>query len=254
IETVNLGVQRGREWCKDHGIALTRKGPDYPTNVQQVPTRLSFTEEMKGFWSVGEIDFARGLSSGQAAGTDLMFHLTITIDGVHAFVVRPEHDTSDLVGYVQSGIFGGKCDVEHGIFNLFIDDADPSTKYMLYRLFFTDRAGRKLTLSGRKVVKDEPGSDVWRATTTLYTRILNGHITREIEDATARNPDAMAAMTVGVGIIIISLLDFQKQLTTFRVQAPTLPERFTALSEFARLFFGKLWDVYARDVLSSGPF
>lgn len=254
IETVNLGVQRGREWCKANGIALSRKGPEYPTTVQQVPTRLSFTEEMKGFWSAGETDFARGSSKGQAAGTDLMFHLTIAIDGVHAFVVRPQHDTSDLIGYVQSGMFGGKCDVEHGTFNLFIDGADPSTKYMLYRLFFTDRAGRQLTLSGRKIVKDEPGSDVWRATTTLYTRILNGHITREVEDATARNPDAMAAMTVGAGIIIISLLDFQKQLTTFRVQAPTLPERFTALNEFARLFFGKLWDVYARDVLTSGPF
>jgi hypothetical protein len=50
------------------------------------------------------------------------------------------------------------------------------------------------------------------------------------------------------------MLDFQKQLTTFRVQAPTMAERLTALNEFARLFFGKLWDVYARDVLTSSPF
>ena len=254
IETVNLGVQRGRQWCQANGIPLVKKGPDYPTSVQQVPTKLSFTEEMKGFWSVAETDFAHGSTKGQAAGTDLMFHLTITIDGVHAFVVRPEHDTSDLVGYVQSGIFGGRCEVERGIFNLFVDGADPSTKFMLYRLFFTDRGGRKLTLSGRKIVKDGPGSDVWRATTTLYTRILNGHITQEVEDAAARDASMLEAMTLGAGIIIISLLDFQKQLTTFRVQAPTLPERFTALNEFARLFFGKLWDVYARDVLTSGPF
>jgi hypothetical protein len=38
------------------------------------------------------------------------------------------------------------------------------------------------------------------------------------------------------------------------VQAPTTPERITALTEFGRLFLGKLWDVYARDVLTSGPF
>src|SRR5436190_2775435 len=58
IETVNLGVLRAREWCKVNGIPLVRQGSDYPINIQQVPTRLSFTEEMKGFWSVGETDFA----------------------------------------------------------------------------------------------------------------------------------------------------------------------------------------------------
>jgi predicted acylesterase/phospholipase RssA len=254
IETVNLGVQRAREWCKANGISLPHQGPAYPSNVQQVPTRLSFTEEMKGFWSVGETDFTSGSNKGQAAGTDLMFHLTITIDGVHAFVARPDHDTNDVVGYVQSGIFGGKCEVQQGTFNLFTDDADPAIKYMLYRLFFTDHNGRQLTLSGRKIVKDEPRSDVWRATTTLYTRILNGHVTKKGEEEAAPDPRALAAMTVGAGIIIIPMLDFLKQLTTFRVQAPTMPERLTALNEFSRLFFGKLWDVYARDVLTSGPF
>ena len=254
IETVNLGVQRAREWCMSNGISLPHRGPVYPINVQQVPTRLSFTEEMKGFWSVGESDFTNGSSKGQAAGTDLMFHLAITVDGVHAFVANPDHATDDIAGYVQSRIFGGGCQVEQGTFNLFIDDADPSIKYMLYRLFFTDHNGRQLTLSGRKIVKDEPQSDVWRATTTLYTRILSGHVTRKVEDQAAQDPTALAAMTVGAGIIIISMMDFLKQLTTFRVQAPTMTERLTALSEFGQLFFGKLWDVYARDILSSGPF
>ncbi len=254
IETVNLGVQRAREWCKANGISLLHQGPAYPSNVNEVPTKLLFTEEMKGFWSVGETDFTSGSNKGQAAGTDLMFHLTITVDGVHAFAVRPDHDTSDIVGYVQSGIFGGKCEVQQGTFNLFVDGADPATKYMLYRLFFTDHNGRKLTLSGRKYIKDEAQSDVWRATITLYTRILSGHVTKESEERAAQDPQALAAMTVGAGIIIIPMMDFLRQLTTFRVQAPTMPERLTALNEFGRLFFGKLWDVYARDILTSGPF
>jgi predicted patatin/cPLA2 family phospholipase len=254
IETVNLGVQRAREWCKANGISLPHQGPAHASNVEPVPTKLWFTEEMKGFWSVGESDFASGSTKGQAAGIDLMFHLTITLDGVHAFVVRPEHDTRDLVGYVQSSVFGGSCQVQQGVFNLFIDDTDPSIKYMRYRLFFTDHSGRQLTLSGRKVIKDEPQSDIWRATTTLYTHILRGHISREDEEKTAKDPQALAGIIVGSGIIIIPLLDFLKQLTTFRVQAPTMPEKLTALNEFGRLFLGKLWDVYARDVLTSGPF
>jgi cholesterol oxidase len=81
----------------------------------------------------------------------------------------------------------------------------PSIKYMLYRLFFTDHNGRQLTVSGTKDIQDRPGSDVWRATTALYTRILKGHITKEADEA--KNPEVLEAMTLGAGIIIISLLD-----------------------------------------------
>jgi hypothetical protein len=58
---------------------------------------------------------------------------------------------------------------------------------------------------------------------------------------------------LGAGIIVIRLLDFMSQLTTFRVEALTVAERATALADFGRLFLGKLWDVYARDILPSGP-
>lgn len=186
--------------------------------------------------------------------TDLMFHLTITVSGVHGFVVRPEHDTDDIVGYVESKIFGGKCPVQRATFNLFTDAADPAVKYMLYQLHFTDGQGNPLTLSGRKIVKDQPGSDVWHATTTLYTRILKGHVDSATEEALADDPAKLAQILMGAGIIVIHMLDFMKQLTTFRVEAPTIAERLSALSEFGRLFFGKLWDVYARDTLTSSPF
>lgn len=254
-ETVNLGVQRAREWCAANGIALA-KGPDYPAAVQQVPTKLSFTEEMKGFMAVGETDFEKGYQQGKAAGTDLMFHLTISVDGVHDFVIRPSHDTSDVVGYVKSSAFGGQCQVESGTFNLFTDQADPAVKHMLYRLFFTDKGtGSPLTLSGCKIIKDDPGAGaVWHDTTTLYTRILKGHVSAADEATATNDPTKLKNISFGAGIIVIELLDFMKQLTTFRVQAPTVSERITALSEFGRLFFGKLWDVYARDILTSGPF
>ena len=69
---------------------------------------------------------------------------------------------------------GGELPVEKGVFNLFVDQGDPSLKRMLYRLFFRDGDGRPLTLSGFKVVEDDPGSDLWTDTTTLFTRILRG--------------------------------------------------------------------------------
>jgi hypothetical protein len=62
------------------------------------------------------------------------------------------------------------------------------------------------------------------------------------------------AEVVAAGIISIHLLDFLKQLTTFRSGNGSVVERANAVARFGRLFLGSLWDVYASRVLSSGPF
>lgn len=244
-EAVNLGVKRAREWCKENNIPLKPYEHEYPTDVHQSPTKLSFTEEMKGFCTMGETNYDEGFRKGKENDTSIMFRLTITVNGVNRFVTRPEHDTDDVKGYIECPALGGRLPVEKGWFNLFIDDADPSRKTMLYRLFFRDQNGEALTLSGYKDVKDDPGLDLWSDTTTLFTRILKGHVSPDEE----KNAEIVAA-----GIIHIYFFDFLKQLTTFRVEGETISDRASALARFGRLFMGKLWDVYARSVLTSGPF
>lgn len=244
-EAVNLGVKRARQWCEENNIPLKPYDEEYPTEVHEANTKLSFTEEMKGFFTPGETDYDTGYRTGKENETSIMFHLTITVNGVNRFVTRPEHDTDDLQGYIECPALGGRLPVEKGWFNLFIDDADPSRKTMLYRLFFRDKDGQALTLSGFKDIKDDTGFDLWSDTTTLFTRILKGHVSAE---------DEKNAETLGAGIIHIYFFDFLKQLTTFRVEAPTVSDRASALARFGRLFMGKLWDVYARNVLTSGPF
>jgi hypothetical protein len=140
--------------------------------------------------------------------------------------------------------FGGERPVERGSFNLLVEKVDAAKKQMLYRLHFRDPEGRPLTLSGHKEVIGDPASDPWRETTTLYTRILRGHV--------EANDDA-GAESVAEGIITVHLLDFLKQLTTFRVEGGTLAIRTSALARFGRLFMGKLWDVYGRKDLPFGP-
>jgi len=244
-EAVNLGVMRAREWCRENGIPMAVSGADYPTDIHAAQTRLSFTEDMKGFITFGETDFDKGFRIGRELGTSCMFQLTINIDGVNRFVTRPEHDTDDVAGFIECDQLGGKLTIEKGWFNLFEDDRDPSVKYMFYRLFFQDSAGHDLTLSGRKVIKDDPGFDLWHDTTTLFTRILKGHVSDKEE---------VQAECVAAGILTIHVLDFLRQLTTFRTEGPTLQDRNSARARFARLFLGKLWDVYARGALTSGPF
>jgi hypothetical protein len=237
---VNRGVRDARRWCVEQGIPLSRQ--DGPRDGD--PTRLRFTEEMKGYVSLGETDYDAGFREGRESGTFLMFHLTIEVDGVGHFVAEPERE-AEARGYVRCEALGGDLPVEKGVFNLFVYEQDPSRRRMRYRLFFRDGDGRPLTLSGFKVVEDDPGSDLWTDTTTLFTHILEGHVGPEEE---------AQAPVLAAGIINIHLLDFLRQLTTFRTEGPTPAERASALTQFGKLFLGDLWDVYARRVLSSSPF
>lgn len=202
-------------------------------------TSVRFTEEMKGYVTFGESDYEHGAREGRKSGTYLMFHLTIEVDDLDRFAADPKREAT-AEGWVRCDALGGKLPVEKGIFNLFVDQEDSTLKRMLYRLFFRDGAGHPVTLTGFKVVRDDPGADVWPDTTTLYTRVLQGHV------EAADEPDATI---VASGIIHISLLDFLKQLTTFRAEGPSLAARATALGRFGVLFMGQLWQVYARRVL-----
>jgi len=244
-ETVNLGVERARQWCREQGIPLNHAAPA-PADTP-VRSSVAFTEEMKGYVTFGETDFDRGYQQGRKDDTFLMFHLTISTADVDRFVKDPAHDTEDVTGWVRCDALGGQLPVEKGRFNLFVDQQDPAFKKMLYRLFFRDSVGNPVTLTGFKRVKDDSGHDLWSDTTTLYVRLLKGHI-QEAEEKTA--PE------LGAGILVIQPLDFLRQLTTFRAEAPggTVGDRVSALARFGRLFFGKLWDTYGRRILSSGPF
>jgi hypothetical protein len=166
------------------------------------------------------------------------------MNGIDRFVTDPKHEAS-IEGWIDCPLAGGRRPVDQGAFNLFVDnDGDPHHKRMDYRLWFTDAQGRPLTLLGSKDVKDDPGFDVWTDTTTLYTKIVEGHKTRD---------DAAGAKVVASGIVKIQLTDFLKELTTFHVDGPTVADRSAAFARFGRLFLGSLWDVYASHILSYGP-
>jgi hypothetical protein len=199
-------------------------------------SRVRFTEEMKGHVTFGETDFDRGDDPARDGSTPIMFHLTIEIEDLDRFASDPGQ-AADAHGYVGCEALGGRLPIERGIFNLFVD-AGPRTKRMLYRLLFCDGVGHPLTLTGFKVVRDDPGFDVWRDTTTLYTRVLRGHVVRPEDDE--------AADVVASGIIRITIPAFARQLTTFRASGPSVGARLAALAAFGRLFMGQLASVYLR--------
>lgn len=245
-EAVNHGVQAARDWCAAEGIPLDGAGAPPAPEAQEAPARLRFSERMRGYIAAGPTDPRQGYRRGRESGEDsyLEVRLTIEIDDVERFVTWPDHEAA-VSGTIQSPLLGGERPVQQGTFNLFVDRDHPSDKRMHYRLWLADEAGNPLTLWGVKEIHDDPGLDVWSDTTRLYTRILRGHVAAEDVD------DAPVEAT---GIIRIHLPDFLKQMTTFRAEAPTVVARAKALTRFGRLFLGDLWDVYAREILDSGPF
>lgn len=222
-------------------MAPPAPGADVPaaTADGERPTSLSFTEEMKGHIALDVDDPEEGQALGRSRNQRLMFRLTITAEDVGRFVADPQHPAG-AVGHVECDALGGRLPVEAGWFNLFTRDGDPSERRMLYRLHLRDPGGNPLTLVGHKEVHDNPGFDVWSDTSTLYIRLLPGHV--------LPGGDA-AAPALGAGIIVIQVADFVKQLTTFRASGPH-PAR--ALESFGRLFLGELWGVYGSRLLPAG--
>jgi cholesterol oxidase len=189
---------------------------------------------MKGYVTFGETDYDRGADRSRPGCVYFMFDLTIRIENMDNFLDLPEHE-APADGRVQCETLGGQCRVEKGVFNLFVDVTRPAERRMLYRLFLRDAAGKPITMSGFKAIKDDGIDHGWRDTTTLYTRLYAGHVSA---------PEEAGAEILAAGILIIRKMDFIHQLTTFRVGGPTLPARASGARRFGQFFLGSLWDVY----------
>ncbi|WP_301176418.1 GMC oxidoreductase [Actinomadura geliboluensis] len=220
------GRGESRPVSGDHG------GTRGPSTVVAGRTSLSFTEEMKGFVTYGETDARIGeLAEGRMP---LSFRLTITAADTDRFLADPEHEAK-AEGWVDAGGHGGRCPVERGTFNLFVADGPDDRRLMKYRLFYTDGEERPRTLSGFKDVLHGPPTRIWPDTSTLYVRLLDGHVDADEEDG---------ADVVAAGVLHIRLTDFARQLTTFRTAGP---DGAGKLLDFGRFFAGELWEVYGPD-------
>jgi hypothetical protein len=200
---------------------------------------VRFTEEMKGYVSFGEEDYERGAKEGRQDNTRLMFHLTIEVEDLDLFEADREHEAK-AAGWVVCHPLGGQLSVETGIFNLLVGKEDPAIQHMLYRLFFRDGVGHPVTMAGFKVMRSHPPTYVWSDTTTLYTRLLRGHVEAK---------DEPAAEVVASGILRLRPLGFLRQLATFRAEGPSRITRIAALGRFDALFLGQLWRIYGWRVL-----
>jgi len=199
-----------------------------------VSPTLRFSEVMSGHVGVG----ATSYEAGARGGDFVRIEATIAIDDVDRFIADPAH-LAMVRGRVVVPAFGRPAAIERGWFELF-PDAESDKGRMLYRLWFRDSVGNPLTLRGYKRVGGDSILDGWRDTTTLYVRVLSGHVLGQEDDPGPGDP----AATLARGIARITLPGFLRQLTTFRSNGGGPAEKIGTVLRFGALFAGQLWRWY----------
>ncbi|MFC4536143.1 GMC oxidoreductase [Sphaerisporangium dianthi] len=194
-------------------------------------TSLSFSEEMTGHIALGVADPRSGDLAERSHGGRCTFRLTISIADLDRFLAEPEH-LARAEGWVDADFLGGRRPVERGWFNLFAAGGAPDRREMRYRLWFTGADGLPRTLAGWKDVHHGPATRLWLDTSTLFTRVMWGHVP-EGEDRQAE--------VAGAGTLHIQPMDLAATLKSFHTQGP---HGIAALARFGRFFVGQLWDVY----------
>jgi cholesterol oxidase len=223
---------------------------------------LEFKEQMKGFFAVADpastpIDerlresrtqFTKAENDGIRSGTTvfLKLHATIgdlarliatTTDGdpapialSGAIVLDEATDVLDEQKKKKPPSF--EIDAEKSFLQAFVQSpASVPTRYFKYHLEFRDHQGPCL-FTGIKILRDEPGFDVWSDTSTLYFEI--------------RGSIGVGPIQRGVARVSLDLF-MREQLPSMTVTGTTDPiRRSWALAAYYKHFAGELGAVYGK--------
>jgi hypothetical protein len=207
-----------------------------------------WTERFPNGWlSTVQTDFNQAMLEGRRDGRTIRAQLTLEIDDVDAFVAATTKVANVRDGFIECPELGGRLEVADGEFALFVPSSellDYLHLRMRYRLRLTRTDQSPLLLYGFKMIEDDPGSDIWADTTTLFVRI---HELQPGEDgAAARDNGAPAPIPAepegavrATGVMQITPGAFLHQLTTFTGTAGSLRERLRAIARYGWCFFGE---------------
>ncbi|HEV2851360.1 MAG TPA: hypothetical protein VHC97_01000 [Thermoanaerobaculia bacterium] len=192
---------------------------------------ISFREVMSGGFALGATDPAAGEKQGSKEGNEMTMHASILIQDVDLFISEPGHPGS-LTGTLDFTPFGNDLQATSGVFNLFSPTGDPTLKLMIYEMGF-NHGGRSYYLAGQKNVREDPITDLWKATTTLYSKLHEG--------------TDKSGPVVGAGILSLGVRQLIHLVSTIEAPgASSFTEKSEAIAKFGRFFLGELWDTYVR--------
>ncbi len=193
-------------------------------------TTLEFKETMSGYFSLDAKECKEGEQQGKSANSTLAMHASVKITDMEKFISEPLH-AAELGGTIDFPPLGMSIPATSGIFNLFKPTESPDETHMVYELGF-DHENTAYYLAGHKIVKDDPGFDLWSDTTTLFTYLHKG------TDNTGE--------IIGAGILklgVKQLIDLIQTITVPNAKDNT--EKINTIQAFGNFFLGALWDTYA---------
>jgi hypothetical protein len=203
---------------------------------------VQFTEEMKGWLSFDEADYNQALWRGRVNGSSAKLHLTIKITDLDRFAAD-RNALAAVEGRFECDELGGCLRVEKGTFQLFAREPDPLHVRMRYRLFLRDQVDRPLTLTGFKLVEDDPNFDSYRDVTTLFLRLFSGHLAENDETRERR---------VATGIVRLGPADVLREAFSFRGRARSRLSSALAVARYQFLFLRELARTYAGPTVPDG--
>ena len=194
---------------------------------------ISFREVMSGGFALGATEPEDGQRRGQAEGSEMTMHAAIDIQDLDRFIADPSH-LGGLAGSLDFTPFGNGLQATTGVFNLFSPTNDPKLKLMVYEMGF-QHGGKSYYLAGQKNVREDPVTDLWKATTTLYSHLHEG--------------TDKSGPVVGAGILTLGVKELIQLMSTMRAPgASDFTEKSEAMAKFGRFFLGELWDTYVRHI------
>jgi hypothetical protein len=194
---------------------------------------ITFDETMEGWFALGTASPEAGAAAGERAGTRLTMRATVTVDDLDRFITVREHPGA-LAGAIDFQPLGFGLVAPKGVFQLFSPGPGEDSRRMVYELAFR-RGERPYYLAGQKRVRNEAGLDLWKDTTTLFTRLHQGE--------TAEGP------VIGAGVLTLGVRQLLALMSTLR---PINGGGAGAVAAFGRFFFGELWDVYSPHAPADG--
>lgn len=206
------------------------------------PVGLTFTERMVGTLTPGAQDPAAGADDPSAFA--LVLHARVIVDDVDGFVT-PRGRRGRLVATVDSPrLLSTIVDMRPhpavasggagGVVGLFVPDGPRGSTGRVMRYDAPiDVDGRRLWMSGTKIVDPAPVTEGWRATTTLHVRLHDG------SDADAP-VIAAGVLRLRVGALAALLMSMRS------IRSPGHSTGATALGRFGAFFVRCLADTYLR--------
>lgn len=206
-----------------------------PQPAQERKPGVQFTETMKGYFSLNEIeDFEKAFQLGEKEDSPFEFTLTIRSEDVDKFLSDADHLAGMTGTMVAPKLSAYPLTAYDGKFNLFVPDpSNASAKKMLYEASLMSKEGKPFLFKGYKEIDNNSGVDVWLDTTTLFITIYEGSID--------------SGKVIGKGKLKIEIGDFIKQLTTMNaINLQKGESGIKSVGAFGSYFAGNVWDTYIK--------